>query len=274
MNFKIVFTDVDGVLVHDESIDRHSEGTIFDGRELLYYPRDLFSLMSDIREKTKLALVTGRPLKRLKPLLPIIPHDIVLVENGNVVLNDKGEIDRDWHEKFQPVTGKFDESGIRDESAPLWELEKILRGIGFHTENEGEVAAFRIRQRNNPHMKICIPDELSQSLQAKGIKMIHNEDSISFQPANGGKEKGVEYICQREGVPPAETIGIGDDENDIRMLEKVGYPMAITVVQQIKRERNELVRSCVSARGGYVSPHTLSRGTRDLLAKVMDIISR
>lgn len=274
MNFKIVFTDVDGVLVHDESIDHHSERTIFDGRELLYYPRDLFSLMSDIREKTKLALVTGRPLKRLKPLLPIIPHDIVLVENGNVVLNDKGEIDRDWHEKFQPVTGKFDESGIRDESAPLWELEKILRDTGFHTENEGEVAAFRVRQRNNPHMKICIPDELSRSLQAKGIKMIHNEDSVSFQPANGGKEKGMEYICQRESVSLAETIGIGDDENDIRMLEKVGYPMAITVVQQIKKERNELVRSCVSARGGYVSPHTLSRGTRDLLAKVMDIISR
>ena len=136
------------------------------------------------------------------------------------------------------------------------------------------MATFRIRQKDNPHKKIRIPAKLARSFRAKGIKMVNNEDSVSFQPANGGKENGMKYICQREGISLAETIGIGDDENDIGMLENVGYPMTITVVQQIKKERNKLVRSCVSARGGYVSPHTFSIGTRDLLAKVIDIVSR
>lgn len=46
-------------------------------------------------------------------------------------------------------------------------------------------------------------------------------------PSGGGKDRGVEAICARLGIPVENTIAFGDGENDISMLETAGIGVAM-----------------------------------------------
>lgn len=47
------------------------------------------------------------------------------------------------------------------------------------------------------------------------------------QPPCAGKAEGIRYLGERWGIAPAETIAIGDQENDLSMLRAAGLPVAM-----------------------------------------------
>ena len=57
--------------------------------------------------------------------------------------------------------------------------------------------------------------------------MLSSPDWIDFSPAGASKAAGVEAICKRLGIDPADCVAFGDADNDAPMFDLVGHPIAM-----------------------------------------------
>lgn len=61
------------------------------------------------------------------------------------------------------------------------------------------------------------------------------KEYLEYCPLGATKGYGVEYLCQFLGVPIENAIAIGDEENDISMIQKAGVGVAMkNAVQHVK----------------------------------------
>src|SRR5262249_35891479 len=166
------------------------------------------ALVSQIRSTIPVILVTGRRAESYSEVRESIPHDYAAFENGAVI--------------FEYPGGQIDWPGGTAESLQtLWQFGWYLRNHGHQPQTEGRQASLRLVK--NP-CDVAFEDAIRKLLQPR-IKLVSNGPYWDFVINEAGKENAVRYILSILNVPFLEAAVIGDDLNDLALLELSGFPM-------------------------------------------------
>jgi len=229
--FRLVATDIDGTLVHDDgTLSRRTIDVI----EALPVP---------------LVLVTGRPLRWLPQLYDQMPDPVpAICANGAVVYDP----DTDEVLRAEPLSVDLlaDVSKRLREAVPGIALAvEVENGRAFWYEEDWPLRwspdhpavrvlatpeelisapAVKLLARSASHRPEVFYELVSRTLN--GIaESTHSSSSalVEISAAGVTKAAGLAWLCANEGVDPAEVIAFGDMPNDIPMLTWVGRSVAV-----------------------------------------------
>jgi len=165
------------------------------------------------RSGRKLLLVTGRELKDLFDVFPPITiFDRVVAENGAVL--------------YDPASGRRRMLVHRPPRKLVRALQ--MRRVKPLSIGHAIVATLRAQQR----VVFKVIDELQLPLD-----VILNKRSLMVLPRGVNKATGLQEALQEMGIAPADTVGIGDAENDADFLALCGHSAAVAnALPKLKRK--------------------------------------
>ena len=217
-----------------------------------------------IKNNHHFILNTGRPHQgALKFLKALNIHEPIIVNNGGAIItydNDYEkiisiktfhmnlELVRDFHKKVKhmlknaSITSVFDFYAYDIDSLPFWVVHKSPL-INFHS---GDI----IKNLNTLpimseyYVKKEHEEEFEQILNSKEfsefkyIKWGWFDDIVSYEISSKNASKGnaMLYLCDLYNIQHKNTFGFGDQLNDLSLLEKANYGVAmINGVEEIKK---------------------------------------
>ncbi len=118
--------------------------------------------------------------------------------------------------------------------------EEFLRAARRHTLHPGaREAVHELKRRGyklavisgslNVLIETLFPDHPFDDIFTNLISFDEDGRIASWRDTvfdQGGKHKALHAICKREGIPLAETVFVGDGENDIDILQEAGLGIA------------------------------------------------
>jgi hydroxymethylpyrimidine pyrophosphatase-like HAD family hydrolase len=155
------------------------------------------------RSGRKVILVTGRELVDLRRVCPELTlFDRVVTENGAVLVD--------------PIVGA--ERLLAQGAPPELFVQLGERGLSFLYRGQVIVAT----TEENETL-------LQESLRAVGLdwRLILNKGAVMALPAGVDKAFGLRAALEEVGVDPESTVGVGDAENDVSLLEACGLGVAV-----------------------------------------------
>jgi hydroxymethylpyrimidine pyrophosphatase-like HAD family hydrolase len=168
------------------------------------------------RSGRRLVLVTGRRLPSILHAFPRIEiFDRVVAENGALL--------------YAPHTGQ--ERLLAPPPPTTLDAMCLARGVtlfrgtvllGADSEHEATVRA-AIRELGLP------------------LDLIFNKGAMMILPSGVDKASGLAHALAELGVPPADTVGIGDAENDEVLLDLCGCGVAVANALAALRLRADIV---------------------------------
>ena len=181
-------------------------------------PATLAALADAKAAGLRLAIVTGRPHDELVSLCPDLDlFDLVVDENGAVL--------------YFPATGEVADLGPAPPPEFIAELARreVRFGLG------------RIVVRTwRPHLEAA--HEAIRALDL-ALDVIPNKYAVMIVPRGTDKGTGLEAGLVRLGVAPAETMAVGDDENDRAVFRVAGGRVAVAnAVEALKAEADRVTR--------------------------------
>jgi hydroxymethylpyrimidine pyrophosphatase-like HAD family hydrolase len=197
MRWRAFATDFDGTIASDGVVDEPT----------------LLALKSLRPAGIKSLLVTGRELPELKNLdLPIDVFDLVVAENGALI--------------YEP---EINETQLLTNPASA-ELAVLLekRGVTPLSVGGAIIATYE------PHETTVIEAIKELGLE---LQVIFNKGAVMILPSGVNKASGLKVALERWGITPAETVGVGDAENDHAFLETCGYSVAVANAVPSLKER-------------------------------------
>jgi len=251
---KIVFSDIDGTLVHGHSPNFELVG--IEGEER-YVSLEAIALIEEVMARnSKFALVTGRRKSGYDKVSQAIPHDYAIIEHGCVVL-DENKIDEEWAEFLKPVIGPI---GIK--TGMLWDYEKQLLKEGFKTDSEGRLATVRVyidRPDNlSEEEQTMLKEKIAGEVGSIGITTTLNEGMLDMLPVHGGKANAANYTIAKQGHTLEDVVALVNDVNDLDILQLARHAACPgNAILQIKQQ--------IAEKGGYVSSFPGHGGTIDML---------
>ncbi len=182
-------------------------------------PATLAALADAKRAGFRLAIVTGRPHDELVSLCPDLGlFDLVVDENGSVL--------------YFPATGEVQDLGPAP--PPRFAAELARREVRFGL---GRVVVRTWR----PHLEAA--HEAIRALDL-ALDVIPNRYAVMIVPRGTDKGTGLEAGLRRLGVEPAETMAVGDDENDRAVFRVAGMRVAVAnAVESLKAEADRILRA-------------------------------
>jgi hypothetical protein len=191
------------------------DGTLAEDGVIL--PATLEALGDAKRAGFLLGLVTGRPHDELVTLCPDLGlFDLVVDENGSVL--------------HFPATGEVEDLGRAP--PPEFAAELARRSVRFSL---GRVVVRTWR----PHLKAA--QEAIRALDL-ALDVIPNKYAVMIVPRGTDKGTGLEAGLRRLGVAPAETMAVGDDENDRAVFRVAGMSVAVAnAVDGLKAEADRVM---------------------------------
>jgi len=241
MNIRLVATDLDGTfLKNDRSISRRNLDTLH-----LLGERGIVRVAA-----------TGRNLRKVHDVIPEeVPFDYIVYSSGAGIF--------DWQEKkhiFQQniesgpaseLSGYFREKNYNfsvfapaPDNHKLWfykggtECEEFNRFFTFHHEGSEALPLNGSFTEGLCQFLLIIPEdeqkfvELKEEIESMSgqIRVIRSSSPVS----NGyiwvevfhrevSKGKGVKHLCDLLAIHPEETAGVGNDYNDLDLLEFTGF---------------------------------------------------
>jgi HAD superfamily hydrolase (TIGR01484 family) len=199
------------------------DGTLANGGRVA--PATLDALAQVRRSRRKLLLVTGRELKELFDVFPpIAVFDRVVAENGAVI--------------YDPSTGKRRLLAHKPPRKLVSAL--VARRLKPLSIGHAIVATSRAQQR----VVSRVIDELGLRLE-----IVLNKDSLMVLPRGVNKASGLLDALREIGVAPADTVGIGDAENDADFLALCGYSAAVANALPKLKRKVDVVTSAAHGEG-------------------------
>ncbi len=197
MRYSVLACDYDGTLVSGERVNT----------------KVLTALHRFKSSGGRLVLLTGRELESLvADFSPIDLFDRVVVENGAVL--------------YIPETKE-----IRPLAQPPPQVfTDILRSRGVDPLSIGRA----IVSTRRPHDAVA-----AAVIRELGLKLeiVYNKDSVMILPAGTDKSTGLAAVLTEYGRTPAEVVGIGDAENDLKFLSICGFSAAVAnAISRVKME--------------------------------------
>lgn len=187
MNYLAIATDYDGTLAHEGQVDTAT----------------IASLEQYCEAGGHLVLVTGRVLDDLLSGCPCIDlFSRVIAENGSVL--------------YRPTDASLQVLGEPFPETFVSELKS--RGVGPIHTGHAIVATWE------PHS-----DTVQQTLDDLGLaaRIILNKRAVMVLPEGIDKATGLAVALEELSLPPDQTIGIGDAENDQDLLRTCGLGVAV-----------------------------------------------
>jgi len=184
-------------------------------------PATVAALADAKRAGFRLAIVTGRPHDELLALCPDLGlFDLVVDENGAVL--------------YFPATGAVEDLGPAP--PPQFAAELARREVRFSL---GRVVVRTWR----PHLEAA--HEAIRALDL-ALDVIPNKYAVMIVPRGTDKGTGLEAGLRRLGVEPAETMAVGDDENDRAVFRVAALHVAVAnAVESLKAEADRVMsRPC------------------------------
>jgi Cof subfamily protein (haloacid dehalogenase superfamily) len=72
---------------------------------------------------------------------------------------------------------------------------------------------------------------------------------LEFAHPDVSKGAGMQFLANRIGITPAQTVAFGDGENDLELLEWAGYAVAVENASAKLKERADLIAPSVEEEG-------------------------
>ena len=174
-------------------------------------------------EGWRLVLVTGRELSDLRAVCPRLDRfDLAVLENGALL--------------YDPVKGV--EVLIGPSPPPELVARLRLEGVDPISVGRGIVALWE------PHLEVA---RRAVAEIAEGWTIVRNKRAVMLLPVGVDKASGLTEALARLGVEPAETVAVGDAENDLPMLTACGFSAAVANALPAVREAVDY--RCRGARG-------------------------
>lgn len=151
----------------------------------------------------RLVLVTGRELDDLATVFPQLDvFDRVVAENGGVL--------------YRPASGETVALGPPPDAV----LVERLRSDQISPLSIGRV----IVATSTPHDRI-----VARAIEALrlDLRVIYNKEAVMVLPAGIDKASGLRQALDELGMSGAETVGIGDAENDETLLAVCRHCVAV-----------------------------------------------
>lgn len=221
---KIIFFDIDGTLV-DMKVKRIS-------------PRTLETLKRLQQNDVRICIATGRPVVML-PKFEGLEFDAYLTFNGSYCFDKKGvifsnPIPGDDVQKIianaaavdKPVIVASADKMLANGTEPRLEEymafanEKVYVSSQFESELEKDIYQM---------MAAGTVEEYDALLKnTKNAKIAAWWDkAVDLIPADGGKGVAVRAILSHYGIDVTESMAFGDANNDLEMIEAVGWGVAM-----------------------------------------------
>lgn len=251
MQRKILFTDLDGTLLNDQK--QISERT----KNALYAMNEQGHI---------LVFTTGRPLGSVletrKALDLCFPDSYIIAYNGSLV----------WHcDSNTPV---IEHTICMDDVRSILEETHAL-DIHCHTYENDTILFERDRMelsyyRTHIHLPARVVYDIPSALHKEPYKLIaihlenhalleelktrvlaklsaritavfSNEYYLEFYPISSGKGNAVRDLCNALSIPLSDTAAIGDEANDISMLDAAGLGCAIANAKPSVKEHADFI---------------------------------
>lgn len=240
-NIKLVATDLDGTfLKNDRSISTENLKAL-----------EMLGKKNIIR-----VVATGRNLRKVMEVIPAeVPFDFIVYSSGAGIYNWPEKI-HIHHKNISSETSnilihyfrKKDYNFYAFDEAPenhrLWfhkgqtECEEFNRYFSFHNSFSEQLPTDREMQNGLCQFMLIIPENEKQfeklkaeiELQSGEIRVIRSSSPVTkgyiwveVFHRDVSKGHGVGHLCNLLGMRQSETIGIGNDYNDLDLLHYTAY---------------------------------------------------
>jgi HAD superfamily hydrolase (TIGR01484 family) len=270
----IIFTDLDGTLIFHEKahgIERlaaQSDGLVrvrdpqsnteHDAYDLstqyytVYIAAETCALAKQLAQQYHIVFMTGARSSTMEARLPVLDFATVyILENGSVIRDNDFHVDQEWADKITPGLSYLEQQ------------QKQLQTDGWNLDIAGRKGMIRVRSKDNPQKSLTdfydLRDHLELPVQ---LKKTTNLDNLDILPSSSGKDTAVRYVMQKLGFQSVQTIGIGDDFNDIEVLK-------ITGRQFVPLSAYAEMITQAQASGWYISRGLHFNAANEILKKIL-----
>ncbi|GAA3024731.1 Cof-type HAD-IIB family hydrolase [Tetragenococcus solitarius] len=244
------------------------DGTLLDGQKKISL-RNKKALQKAREQGTKVVICTGRPLAGIRPYLEELDMqgtgDYSITFNGGLVQkNATGEIVEKAAMKQEEILDLVDLA--KKLNLPLDVLsDDVVLSLPTSAQH------LSIYPQLNPLLTFqaaAVEELTSERLYNKAVVGYHQEyldeqiaqipaiykdryeviksrgNLLEFMPKGITKAYGIASLAKDLNFSPAEVMGIGDEENDLPMIEYAGFGVAMeNAVEQVKQKANIITAS-------------------------------
>lgn len=245
------------------------DGTLYQTENNVIQPSSLSALQSLKDAGYIIAAATGRPLNNMNEILGQIQFDYYVLINGGYVLDknfnlitsspltqeDVTDIVQLANEKDLGLMFHFgDASYIYNNFYPIYEFSKYtntLNGV-FYDETQS------YHRRHNPFNAVLLTKDATiiqdfidnhPNLKTDLINVKTNGFAYDIFLKSNDKAVGIEAILEKENLGWDDVITFGDSTNDIQMLEKAGYGVAMGSASDLVKSHADYVTTSVYNNG-------------------------
>jgi hypothetical protein len=230
-------------------------------------PQEAVEFLRALSGRAKVTLATGRSLTSTRPYLRRLGITTpAILYNGAVVIDPVSErplfvrrIPKELALKVLEVVRGFPvhPQVYRKVEDPWIDVAKIATPIQRFLAKEGlparEVGDLRKAVFQAP-IKFLIVGEpgvlpaLEQALRSEvpEVSVVRSEtEYVEVLPPGVSKGEALAWLCNRLGVPPSRVVAVGDQRNDLTMIELAGLGVAMAHAPEEVRTRADLVVSTI-----------------------------
>ena len=256
MKRKLVFSDIDGTLVHiaDDALERWGElsesGSSFSTREgqvialralpasstgtQAFISERTLQLVSEIRQAGNLfVLISGARSSTVMERLPFLPAaDAYVMENGGRIFvpapaNSAPTAapiveDFEWRKVHAAAPIILDSVPPSERPGILWDLFRKLERQGWACDANKYSTDFRVKLSKSAGKTQAELQHVIETLPPE-LACSFNLGSADFYPATSGKDKAAEYLMKAWGFDKDSAVSMGDDDNDLALAKVVGH---------------------------------------------------
>lgn len=217
------------------------DGTLCDGNSQV--PEEFPQVLEGLRAKgLQVGIASGRSNLLLRQSFKEETDRLLMICSNGAVLQDKGEvffqseIPEEAAKAVLRVLQEYDQvmiyllcpDGVYTNVHDGKVLEGLERaGLGMEYVPDLEAKTGHI---NDIGVNGRLPESLDGRIDFEKLGLIHvtsghvNQDIL----VKGiSKKVGIYQFCQRLGITPDQVMALGDEENDLEMMEAVGFPVAM-----------------------------------------------
>lgn len=240
---KILFSDIDGTLIHKRA--ESSEWELNSGN---------LPLLGEVHTRIPFYLSTGRSLEDLTKV-PYIPCKGTIIEMG-AYIKEKGEFDPVWQNQFTDCPKSLDEvkAYLEKEGAPLIRSPYTLR------VRKDLIEADKAKTLGIKLIDLC------QQAKAR-LKMVETTYHMIVMPLKASKENAVRYLCTKNGVDINDAAYLGDGKKDLNVMQLVKFPITLSNARQV-------IKDLVRQKEGFISAEGYHKGTEQALTWVLTQLNK
>lgn len=238
MRYKLICTDMDGTLL---------------GKGFEISQENIKALKESMKKGIKVALVTGRPYNAMKYFTSVLGDDVYIISTNGTYFNLPGYeykkvLNKDALEKIYLLGEKYKLNRHFKGCKIIISNNEIGKEHPYRLVNSKNKEEDRIeiienascetllKRAENEILKCILFSEDSKTLEQAKNEFKKQEDlevvssgKINFEVMSKDTSKGiaVKKFCEILGIDNKEVICIGDNENDISMIEFAGLGIAM-----------------------------------------------